>query len=218
MVPVSGYEMLACAEWLRSALPVFARCSRKLVRHLCKSSWQAGWCGRDIAHAMDHRPSLFDQPIRALLSPTHVASPAQFIRSRLAAWRTPDGAIVAGYWAAKVSDATDAKTAPARVADRYGRSGAALLRAGERTLTAERIAEHGRTVRAQARARATAMPRQSSPPPRPTPRSAADLRRAQLVAEARAELARHAAQSNAGNSAPGPRSLPQLPHHPRRPV
>jgi hypothetical protein len=207
MVPVGGYQMLVCADWLRARLPVFARCSRKLVRCLCKPYWQAGWCGRDIVHAMDHRPSVFSQPTRVLLTPTHVVSPAQFIRSRLAAWRTGDGAIVAGYWAAKVADATEANTAAARVADRHGRAGAALLRAGERTLTAERIAEHGRTVRAQIRSCATAGQPRPSPSPRPTPRSEADLRRAQLVAEARAELARHAAQANAGNH---PDTVPEV--------
>lgn len=207
MVPVGGYQMLACADWLRARLPVFARCSRKLIRHLCKPYWRAGWCGRDIVHALDHRPSIFSQPTGVLLSPAYVVSPAQFIRSRLAAWRTDDGVIVVGYWAAKVADAGEATTAPARVADRHGRAGAALLRAGERTLTAERIAEHGRTVRAQIRSRATAGQPRPSPSPRPTPRSEADLRRAQLVAEARAELARHAAQENAGNH---PDTVPEV--------
>jgi hypothetical protein len=202
MVPVSGYEMLACADWLRRELPVFARCSRKLVRHLCRLWWRAGWCGRDIAHAMDHRPSVFDQPVRVLLSPTHVQSPAQFIRSRLTAWRSPDGAIVAGYWGAKVADATEIHTARARIAAHYGRAGAALLRAGERTLTADRIAEHGRTTRAQTRVHTTAPPARPTTPTRPARRSEADLQRAQLVAEARAELARQAAQLTTADPTP----------------
>jgi hypothetical protein len=190
MVPVGDYQMLACADWLRARLPVFARCSRKLVRHLCKLYWRAGWCSRDIAHAMDHRPSVFSQPTQVLLSPHHVVSPAQFIRSRLAAWRTPDGAIVAGYWATKVADAAETKTAPAQIAARYGRAGAALLRAGERTLTADRIAEHGRAVRAHLRARAGRPHSHRSTPPQPIRRSEGDLRRAGLVAKALAELAR----------------------------
>jgi hypothetical protein len=199
MVPVSGYQMLACADWLRGRLPVFARCSRKLVRYLCKPYWRAGWCGRDIVHAMDHRPSVFSQPVQVLLSPTHVVSPAQFIRSRLSAWRTPDGAVVAGYWAAKVADAADAHTARARVADRHGRAGASLLRSGERTLTAERVAEAGRAARAQIRSRGARMAVHPSTASRSTQSSEADLRRAQLVEEARAELARRAAQSAATN-------------------
>jgi hypothetical protein len=36
-VPTSGFAMLIAADWLRRRLPVFARCSRKLVRHLCKA-------------------------------------------------------------------------------------------------------------------------------------------------------------------------------------
>jgi hypothetical protein len=199
MVPVSGYQMLACADWLRTQLPVFARCSRKLVRHLCKPYWRAGWCGRDIVHAMDHRPSVFSQPARVLVSPTHVVSPAQFIRARLAAWRSPDGTITTGYWAAKVADAAEGKSARAQVAARYGRAGASLLRAGERALSADHIAEHGRAVRAQMRAHAAATHSRSSTPPRSAPGSEADVLRAQLVAEARAELARHSARSDAGN-------------------
>jgi hypothetical protein len=227
MVPVSGYEMLACADWLRSELPVFARCSRKLVRHLCKPYWRAGWCGRDIAHAMDHRPSVFSQPTRVLLIPSHVVSPAQFIRSRLAAWRTPTGAIATGYWAAKVADAHDAHTATARVASRHGRTGAALLRPGHRALTAERIAEHGRAVRAQIRARGTAAGPQPATPHRPDRPAQDDLRRAQLVAEARAELARHAAKLHAENRQSAPEVTPASEHgisaggldssHPRTP-
>lgn len=204
MVPVSGYEMLACADWLRGQLAVFARCSRKLVRHLCKPYWRAGWCGRDIAHAMDHRPSVFAQPTRVLLIPSHVVSPAQFIRSRLAAWRTPTGAITVGYWAAKVADAHDAHTAPARVASRHGRTGAALLRPGHRALTAERIAEHGRAVRAQIRAHGAAAASQPPTSHRADRHAQDDLRRAQLVAEARVELARHAAKLHAENGAPDP--------------
>jgi hypothetical protein len=61
-VPTSRFTMLVAADWLRRRLPVFASCSRKLVRHLCKPYWRAGWCNRDIHHAMDHRPGLFGRP------------------------------------------------------------------------------------------------------------------------------------------------------------
>ncbi len=151
MVPVGGYQMLACADWLRHRLPVFARCSRKLVRHLCRAYWRAGWCGRDILHALDHRPSVFTQATGVLLCPEHVISPTQFIRSRLTAWHTPNGTIAPGYWATKVAAAAQTKTARQRITERHGHAGAALLRGGETTLTAERIAEHGRAVRARSR-------------------------------------------------------------------
>ena len=62
-VPTSRFAMLIAADWLRHRLPVFARCSRKLLRHLCKPYWHAGWTNRDIVHAMDHRPGLV-RPIR----------------------------------------------------------------------------------------------------------------------------------------------------------
>ncbi len=182
MVPVGGYQMLACADWLRHRLPIFARCSRKLVRHLCKPYWRAGWCGRDILHALDHRPSVFSQATGVLLCPEHVISPTQFIRSRLAAWRTPDGAIVPGYWAAKVADAAETKAARQRILERHGHAGAALLRGGETTLSAERIAEHGRNVRP------------------PTRRRERDDRRAALDAETHAPLTRNPA--NAGLTDP----------------
>ena len=186
MVPISGFEMLAAADWLRTRLPVFGRCSRKLVRHLCQPYWRAGWCNRDIAHALDHRPSVFDQPTGLLLSPDHVAAPAQFIRSRLRAWRTPDETIITGYWAARVADANEAKAAPKHVAARHGRAGAALLRAGERALTAERIAEHGRAARQRGESPSAAA--SANPAEHALERRERD--RALLVARARAELAR----------------------------
>jgi hypothetical protein len=86
-VPTSGFTRLIAADWLRRRLPIFARCSRKLVRHPCKPYWAAGWTNRDIAHAMDHRPGLFGQATGVLICPERIAAPAAFIRSRLAAWR-----------------------------------------------------------------------------------------------------------------------------------
>ena len=146
-VPTSRFTMLIAADWLRHRLPVFAGCSRKLIRHLCKPYWQAGWCNRDIVHAMDHRPGLFDQTPGVLICPQRIATPQAFIASRLAAWRTPDGAILPGHWTARVTDAAAARAARRRVADRHGRAGAALLRPGERVLTTQHIINYGRTTR-----------------------------------------------------------------------
>jgi hypothetical protein len=146
-VPTSRFAMLVAADWLRHRLPVFAGCSRKLIRHLCKPYWHAGWCNRDIVHAMDHRPGLFNQAPEVLLCPERIAAPKAFIASRLRAWRTPDGAILLGHWTTRVTDAAAAKTARRCIAERHGRAGAALLRAGEHTLTPARITEHGHTVR-----------------------------------------------------------------------
>lgn len=146
-VPTNRFSMLIAADWLHHRLPVFASCSRKLLRHLCKPYWQAGWCNRDIVHAMDHRPSLFGQTTGVLICPEHLAAPKAFIASRLAAWRTPQGTILPGHFASRLADAAATKAAQALVAARHGRAGAALLRPGEHTLTAHHITEHGRASR-----------------------------------------------------------------------
>jgi hypothetical protein len=157
-VPTSRFTMLIAADWLRCRLPVFAGCSRKLLRHLCKPYWRAGWCNRDIVHAMDHRPGLFGQTSGVLISPERIAAPQAFITSRLAAWRTPDGAILPGHWTSRVADVAAAHVARRRVADRHGQAGAALLRPGEDVLTAQHIIDYGHTAR---------------PPASPTTRAAA---------------------------------------------
>ena len=69
---------------------VASRCSRKLVRYLCKPYWRAGWCNRDIVHAIDHRPGVNGQAPGVLISPDRVAAPRAFIASPLAAWRDPE--------------------------------------------------------------------------------------------------------------------------------
>jgi hypothetical protein len=196
LVPVTEFEMLVAADLLRQHLPVFSRCSRKLVRRICRPYWRAGWCNRDITHAMDHRPSVFSQPSGVLLSPEYVASPRQFIRSRLRAWLTADGTVLTGYWSSRVTHADAARAARQRVADRHGRAGVRMLRAGEQVLTADRIAEHGRHARL--------------PVPAPAhlrtglDRARKDRLRAELVARARSEIARLADQaSDAGAHATG---------------
>lgn len=157
-VPTSRFAMLVGADWLRRRLPVFASCSRKLVRHLCKPYWRAGWCNRDIVHAMDYRPGLFNQATGILICPEHIVAPKAFITSRLAAWHTPQGAILPGHWTAHLTDTAAAKAARQTIAARHGRAGAALLRPGEFGLTAQCITEHGRAARppASATTRATA--------------------------------------------------------------
>ncbi len=66
--------------------------------------------------------------------------------------------ILPGHWSSLLTDAAATKTARRLVAARHGRAGAALLRPGERALTAQRITEHGRAAR---------------PPASPTTRAAA---------------------------------------------
>jgi hypothetical protein len=82
-----------------------------------------------------------------LISPDRITAPKAFIASRLAAWRRAKGVILPGHWTSLLNDVTDSKTARRRVAARHGRAGAALLRPGERALTAQRITDHGRAAR-----------------------------------------------------------------------
>jgi hypothetical protein len=170
-VPTSRFAMLIAADWLRHRLPVFASCSRKLIRHLCKPYWHAGWTNRDIVHAMDHRPGLFGQTPGVLICPEHIAAPTAFIASRLAAWRTPDGAILPGSWTSRVAEVAAAHAARRCVAEHHGRAGAALLRPGERVLTAQRIIDYGQAAR---------------PPASPTTRAAAKAALAATLATRRA--------------------------------
>ena len=96
---------------------------------------------------MDHRPGLFSQTTGVLICPQRIAAPQAFIASRLAAWRTPDGAILPGSWTSRVADVAAIRTARRAVADRYGRAGAALLEPGEDVLTAQRIIDYGQAAR-----------------------------------------------------------------------
>jgi len=175
--PISRFAMLIAADWLRHRLPVFGRCSRKLIRHLCKPYWRAGWTNRDIVHAMDHRPGLFGHTPGVLICPERIAAPQAFIASRLAAWRTPDGAILPGHWTSRVTEAAAARAARHRVAERHGRAGAALLRPGEGVLIAQHIIDYGQAAR---------------PPASPTTRAAAK------VALATALATRHARRRGMG--------------------
>jgi hypothetical protein len=108
-----------------------------------------------------------------LICPERIAAPQVFIASRLAAWRNAAGVILPGHWTSLLTDAAATKTARRLVAARHGRAGAALLRPGERALTAQRITEHGRATR---------------PPARPPTRAAARA----TFAATQAHRARHA--------------------------
>jgi hypothetical protein len=107
---------------------------------------------------MDHRPGVFGQATGVLICPERIAAPQAFIASRLAAWRSAEGVILPGHYSSLLADAAATKAARRVVAARHGRAGAALLRPGERALTAQRITEHGRASR---------------PPASPTTRAAA---------------------------------------------
>uniref|UniRef100_UPI003F497590 hypothetical protein n=1 Tax=Actinokineospora sp. CA-119265 TaxID=3239890 RepID=UPI003F497590 len=146
-VPVGRFQMLCAADWLRREARVFARLTRKAVRAVCRSYWAAGWCNREILHAMDHRPSVFEQaagvPIRRAFG-DHVDrhSALAFIGTRLRAWQDNRGRVLPGNRRSQVVRAAATAAATAR----HGRAGAALLRQGETALTAARVADHGRRM------------------------------------------------------------------------
>jgi hypothetical protein len=195
-VPVSRFQMLIAADWLRHRLPIFGRLSRKLVRHLCTAYWRAGWSNRDIVHAMDHRPAIFgQQPGLIALPADKIASPTLWISSRLRAWRTPDGRVLPGHRGRQLVE----QAATRRVRAHHGRAGHRLLRDGELALTAERVAEHGRQAAAELAAERTILHHTTGQPIRPTPQpthepTSSPTARAAVQAELDAAAERRRAQ------------------------
>ncbi|MEA2263144.1 MAG: hypothetical protein QOJ51_5969 [Acidobacteriaceae bacterium] len=88
-VSTSRFAMLVAADWLRCRLSVFALCSRKLVRHLCKPYWRAGCCNRDIlprngSSAQRVRPTILASSRSWSMWSNAPARSASKIHSRLA--------------------------------------------------------------------------------------------------------------------------------------
>jgi hypothetical protein len=183
MVPTSRYQMLACAHELRRQRPaVFGRCTRKLVRHLCKPFWQAGWCNHDILHALDHRPNMFAQLSPQLAMPVPLISPRQLIVGRLGAWRDEHGTVRPGWWTSHRAKATAVATGATRqlVRSRHGAAGARLLRTGDGHLSVERVIAHGKAARGP----------HTTPSATSASRATREQVHAEWVAKARAALAR----------------------------
>ena len=146
--PGSSFGQLVAAQWLRRRLPIFDRLTRFGVRRLCRPFWAAGWSSLDIVHAMDHLPGAFgaraEVPIgRGPGDGLDHTQAWHWIKTRLDAWRDPDGRVRAGFY-----QRAGMRTAlRAEVTARHGKAGAALLRQGDTgPLTADRIAEFGRRV------------------------------------------------------------------------
>lgn len=79
--PPTKRDRLRAAEALRWWSPILRRMSARMLRHLLRPWWDAGWSPRDVLYALDHRPD--GTPWR---NAAGIRTPAAWIRHRLAAW------------------------------------------------------------------------------------------------------------------------------------
>ena len=148
--------MLVAADWLRRKLAVFARLTRKATRAVCRPFWRAGWSCLDIIHAMDHLPAAFGARAHTPIGrgPADHLDTAQawwWVRTRLDAWRDPDGQPLRGYYQTRGRR----KAARDAIAARYGRAAITVLGdldlARDPVLTPEKITQFGRRVATEMR-------------------------------------------------------------------
>jgi hypothetical protein len=85
-VPQNGSDGLAAARAMQERARLLQAISAKHLRYLARPFWRAGWRPADVLHALDHEPGGRQHGYTAA-----VRSPAAWIRSRLDAWRGPDG-------------------------------------------------------------------------------------------------------------------------------
>jgi hypothetical protein len=85
-VPENRSEALGAARVMQGRFRVLGRLSPEHLRHLTRPFFAAGWSPRDVLHALDHSPGG-----RQYGYTNGVHSPAGWMRSRLAAWLSPDG-------------------------------------------------------------------------------------------------------------------------------
>ncbi|MFC0436136.1 helix-turn-helix domain-containing protein [Kutzneria buriramensis] len=184
-VPTSPFEELIAAAWVQRRLEIAGHLTRFAVRQLCRPFWRAGWAGVDLVHAVDHLPSAFgaragvpiNRPVDLQLGrpPAHLSPARQrswlreqqlrlrkriwaHLRSRLDAWRTPDGGIRTGYYQTRGRRLAIRKA----LVSQHGRAAAQVLRdedlAADVTLTPEHIAAFGRRIAEQLRRTEPARP------------------------------------------------------------
>jgi hypothetical protein len=142
-VPQDRGEALAAAAALQEQERLFGRVSARMLRHLARPFFAAGWTPADVAHAVDHEPGG-----RRYGYTGAVRAPAGWIRARLAAWTGPDGPV-----ASRAQQLAAGRAALA--ADQAARRAAAAATAAQ---TGD-YAAHG----ARARAMLTARPRPTTP-------------------------------------------------------
>jgi hypothetical protein len=88
-VPQNRSEALGSAEVMRGAERLLGAISARMLRHLARPFFAAGWTGADVLHAVDHDPGGRRYGYTAA-----VRAPAAWIRARLAAWTDAKGAPV----------------------------------------------------------------------------------------------------------------------------
>jgi hypothetical protein len=84
VAPVTRRDQLDACEALRWDAVTLRPLSGRMLRHLLRPWFGAGWSPRDVVHALDHLPT--GQPWRYAGTPK---APAAWVRFRLAAWTDP---------------------------------------------------------------------------------------------------------------------------------
>ncbi|RJQ66268.1 hypothetical protein D5S17_36200 [Pseudonocardiaceae bacterium YIM PH 21723] len=158
-VPVTEFEMLAAADWLRRRLTIFGKLGRKAVRRRCRAFWRRGWSGRDFVHAVDHLPGAFGRiqgQSRVPGDGLNLHEAATWVNRRLDAWRHPDtGRPLRGHYQDKQRSIALSAGSPEKLTAVHGAAALRVLGqdevlAGVR-LTPGRVAEFGRRVADQMR-------------------------------------------------------------------
>jgi len=85
-------EMLSAAEWLRHQSLTLRRISARMLRHLLRPFWRAGWTARDVLRAVDFLPSGWPHACT-----DRVRDPAAWVRWRLSHWLSRGGLPLASH-------------------------------------------------------------------------------------------------------------------------
>lgn len=95
VVARTGAERLSAAQTIRVVSPVARRVSDRHVRSLIRPFMVAGWCTRDIVHALDFMPD--GEAHRYAYNAADLRSPGGWIAHRLRLWVAEDGAPLPGH-------------------------------------------------------------------------------------------------------------------------
>ncbi len=87
------------------------RLSRRSLRHVLRPWLVAGWTGRDVEWALNHRPEGGTYPY-AFAHSDQLRNPAGFLIHRLRQWNDPAGTIPPGPCSSTTTRSSTANTAP----------------------------------------------------------------------------------------------------------